>query len=62
MTINFSKLDNAELKLSFFRNIFNENDEDSPQKYPNNKIVKIFGINYNILRIESGMAGLTFIN
>ena len=28
----------------------------------NNMILKVFGINYNILRIVSGMAGLTFTN
>ena len=48
-TCNFSKLDNVELNLSFKENLGNSN-------------VRIYGINYNVLRIYNGMGGVAFSN
>tara|TARA_B100000795_G_scaffold239348_1_gene200959 strand:- start:3778 stop:5007 length:1230 start_codon:yes stop_codon:yes gene_type:complete len=50
-TINFSRIDNSTI-------IFKFNDSNVDK---NNKIdIKIFAINYNILRIKNGMGGLVF--
>jgi hypothetical protein len=46
-TCNFSKLDNVSLDFAC-----NPNIQDG--------IIYIYGLNYNILRIQSGMAGLMF--
>ena len=46
-TCNFSKLDNVVLSLDMSSNI--------PEG-----IVNVYGINYNILRIQNGMAGILF--
>jgi len=48
-TCNFSRIDNANLHLTL------------PTQEGNRKI-KIFGINYNILRVMSGMGGLAYSN
>ena len=48
-TCNFSRIDVAQL-------IFDDNVGDS------NTTLKIFAINYNILRIMSGMGGLAYSN
>lgn len=49
---NFSKFTNINLYLDYNNILHNEND----------MILKVFAINYNILRIISGMAGLAFSN
>ena len=46
---NFSRIDNAELHI--------ELDHEIP-----NGIVRVYAVNYNILKFESGMAGLEFSN
>ena len=46
-TCNFSKIDNAVLSLDMSHNI--------PEG-----IVNVYGMNYNILRIQNGMAGILF--
>ena len=46
---NFSRFDNAQLEIEFEDNI-----KDSQ--------VKIFALNYNVLRISKGMGGLAYIN
>ena len=48
-SMNFSKIDNANLKITF------------KSALPAGKI-RIYGLSYNILRIESGMGGLAFAN
>ena len=50
-TCNFSRLDNASLHLNFNTN----------QK-ANDRFIKIFAVNYNVLRIMSGMGGLAYSN
>ncbi|BCS83121.1 capsid protein 1 [Cotonvirus japonicus] len=58
-TCNFSRIDTAQLNLWFnhfannkFADVFSDND---------NKVL-IFAINYNVLRIMSGMGGLAYAN
>ena len=46
---NFSKIDNANLTVSFTSGLSNGN-------------IKVYALNYNILRIFSGMGGLAFSN
>ena len=46
---NFSRFDNAQLEIEF------EDDIEDSQ-------VKIFALNYNVLRISKGMGGLAYIN
>jgi hypothetical protein len=53
-SLNFSKLDKAELKIRLRRNQLNTSLRQ--------KLLKIYGVNYNILRIMSGDAGLAFSN
>jgi len=48
-TCNFSRLDNVELNLNFNDNI--------PKG-----LVRIYAVNYNVLRINSGMAGMIYSN
>ena len=50
-TCNFSRLDAAALHLNFNTN----------QKV-NDRFIKIFAVNYNVLRIMSGMGGLAYSN
>ena len=46
-TCNFSKIDNVVLNIDMTPNI--------PEG-----IINVYGINYNILRIQNGMAGILF--
>lgn len=64
-SLNFSKLDKAELRLKIRRDIFNntKNDQSNNTYFNlNSKILKIFALNYNVLRIMSGHGGLVFQN
>jgi len=54
-SLNFSKLDRAELKMRLRRD--SQNNTALTQK-----MLKVYAINYNILRIMSGHAGLAFSN
>lgn len=51
-TCNFSRIDNAQVQLWL------KNRSESSSAY----IQKLFAVNYNILRIQSGMGGLAFSN
>jgi hypothetical protein len=46
---NFSRFDNAQLEIEF--------EDDIPDSE-----IKIFAVNYNILRIVKGLAGLAYVN
>lgn len=59
-SLNFSKLDKAELRLRVRRDLHN-NSKNSGFNLKS-KILKIFAFNYNVLRIMSGHAGLVFQN
>ena len=58
-TLNFSKLDKVELRLRIRRDssVLKKNGGSLTQKK-----LKVYAINYNILRIMSGHAGLAFSN
>lgn len=51
-TCNFSRLDNAKLVLHGVEKGANQTDSD----------LTIYAVNYNVLRIERGMAGVLFLN
>jgi hypothetical protein len=51
-TCNMSKITNVNLYL----------DYSSINHSANNMVLKVYGVNYNILRIMSGMAGIAFSN
>jgi len=51
-TCNMSRIDNATLSLTFKNNVLTSGD---------NKI-SIYAVNYNVLRILSGMGGLAYSN
>jgi hypothetical protein len=58
-TCNFSRIDNAQVSVNLKSQSF------STAGAPNscgNCVQKLFAINYNILRIQSGMGGLAFSN
>uniref|UniRef100_A0A6C0EHJ6 Major capsid protein N-terminal domain-containing protein n=1 Tax=viral metagenome TaxID=1070528 RepID=A0A6C0EHJ6_9ZZZZ len=55
-SLNFSALDRVELNLRLRRNKVENTDRITT----NQKIIKFYAINYNILKIASGQAGLLF--
>ena len=65
-SLNFSKIDKAELKIRVRRNTTTHqqaqinNKLNRGNEYLKQKILKIYGVNYNILKIVSGHAGLAF--
>ena len=55
-TCNFSKIDNAHLNVTLTDNTIGTTYNDG------NAYIKIYAVNYNILRIMSGMGGLAYSN
>lgn len=55
---NFSRIDNATLQV----NIDNSAVMNNGQLIVPNAIIKVFAVNYNVLRIMSGMGGLAYSN
>lgn len=55
-TCNFSRIDNAQVQ------VWLKGLNGSSTTADNTKIQKLFAVNYNILRIQSGMGGLAFSN
>ena len=55
-TCNFSRIDNASLDLTL------SSDAVSTTKNNGNVKVQVWAINYNILRIMSGLGGLAYSN
>jgi hypothetical protein len=53
-TLNFSRIDNANLRITLSNFMFNDHNK--------NIAIKIYATNYNILRIMSGMGGLAYSN
>ncbi len=51
-TCNMSRIDNATLQLTLTRNTVNNRTAK----------IKVFAVNYNVLRIQSGMGGLAYSN
>jgi hypothetical protein len=58
-TCNFSRIDNATLVIDSVRGD-NDNGSYPSKAYPYN--FRLFAVNYNILRIMSGMGGLAYSN
>ena len=67
-SLNFTKIDKVELKVRIRRNTTTFNDvQNNPLLKRGNdslkqKLLKIYGVNYNILKISSGHAGIVFNN
>ena len=59
-SLNFSKLESAVLKLTLEEN--SQKPAGGSDGQDTVKTINMYGINYNVLRIMSGMAGLAFIN
>lgn len=59
-SLNFSKLEKAQLKFRLYRD--QDNNTLGGSKNIRGKIVNIYAVNYNVLRIMGGMAGLAFTN
>lgn len=57
-TLNFSKLDKSELRLRINRT---QGSSDYGRTYIQ-KYLKVYALNYNVLRIASGSGGLVFEN
>ena len=60
-SLNFSKLDNIQLRFTLKENPVLDSGVSGNGSLTN-KYVDIYAVNYNVLRIMSGMAGLAFIN
>jgi len=52
-TCNFSRIDNAQVEIKMKENAGNQTE---------NATLNMFAVNYNVLRIQSGMGGLAFSN
>ena len=57
-TCNFSRIDNATLNIKLNDICFNDRCED---KY-NFVDIHIYAVNFNVLRIQSGMGGVAYSN
>jgi len=57
-TLNMSRIDTAILNLSFEEKTGAGNDDYNPT----NSILYVYAVNYNVLRILSGMGGLAYSN
>jgi hypothetical protein len=55
-TCNFSRIDNAQLVLRL------RGDDGAVNSAITNGLVKVYAVNYNVLRIMSGMGGLAYSN
>ena len=60
-SVNFSNLENIQLKFSLKENAVLLSGSDNYGDLTL-KTVNIYAVNYNVLRIMSGMSGLAFIN
>ena len=63
---NFSRVDIAKLNLNFDTTSTSQNTKDDGTTYTgqlsNDVHVKVYAVNYNVLRIMSGMGGLAYSN
>jgi hypothetical protein len=53
-TLNFSRIDEAVLRMALSQNMFNSHNETAT--------IKVYATNYNIWQVKSGMGGLMFSN
>jgi hypothetical protein len=56
-TCNFSRIDNAVLQLTY-----GADSQTSLTNLGNDSSLNIYAVNYNVLRIMSGMGGLAYSN
>jgi hypothetical protein len=64
-TCNFSRIDNATLNINFGRlnNKTGKAETSFQANYlQNNSVFSVYAVNYNVLRVMSGMAGLAYSN
>lgn len=62
-TANFSRIDNATFQMTFLPGLFTSNLQDAIQTLGGTTIkLLIYAVNYNVLRIMSGMGGLAYSN
>jgi hypothetical protein len=62
-TLNFSRIDNATLNLDLDPNLFTDNSASGGSDSSNDSAeIVIFARNYNVLRIQNGLAGLAYAN
>jgi len=59
-TCNFSRIDSATLQLNLTHSTVQDENSTNPQ--PTTAKCRVYGVNYNILRIMSGMGGLAYAN
>ena len=59
---NFSRIDNAVLNLTLTRDAFRTSIAGFTHGDPNSSLVRVYAVNYNVLRIMSGMGGLAYSN
>jgi hypothetical protein len=59
---NMSRIDNATLLLNFGEPNAKANDNFAQQWLSDNTVIQIYTVNYNVLRIMSGMGGLAYSN
>jgi hypothetical protein len=60
-TANFSRIDSAQLEIVCNQDVMKGDTEDENGKFPEYSFdVKIFAINYNMLRIMGGLGGLAY--
>ena len=59
--LNFSRIDNATLKLDF-KPTETGNPNNQGEHVTKSRTVYVYAVNYNVLRILSGMGGLAFSN
>jgi hypothetical protein len=63
-TCNFSRIDNAVLNLEFLNDGYGYISEPPPGEsvIHEGTVLKVYAVNYNVLRIMSGMGGLAYSN
>ena len=61
-TCNFSRIDNASLNLVVSSSTFTNYVNDDSSKMDDSAKVRVYAVNYNVLRIMSGMGGLAYSN
>ena len=59
-TCNFSRIDNAVLNIEFLS--AGPGYDTIPNGIPSGTVLKVYAVNYNVLRIMSGMGGLAYSN
>ena len=61
-TCNFSRIDNAQLNIAEAVTTSDESSDTTPGGAEQSTNMHIYAVNYNVLRIMSGMGGLAYSN